>query len=126
MRVWVDGWQEECCGDGFAVGDAVAWPVGAPDAAFLGALLGDVTVAYAQETHDEASAEVAGTVVAIHRVSARVARDAKDRVYRAVAGTGLALPVASAGVVGEATGRQFFGWVVELDGAEVRPPRPPG
>ena len=24
--VWVDAWQQECCGDPFAIGDAVTWP----------------------------------------------------------------------------------------------------
>ncbi|MFF0303105.1 DUF6578 domain-containing protein [Streptomyces sp. NPDC004562] len=27
VTIWVDGWQMQCCGESFAPGDAVSWPL---------------------------------------------------------------------------------------------------
>jgi hypothetical protein len=43
VPVWIDGWQQECCGDAVAMGDAVSWTLAweASRQGWLSRLLGD-------------------------------------------------------------------------------------
>jgi hypothetical protein len=81
VLVWVDDWQQQCCGEPFAVGSRVDWMLhrrSADDpwlAAVLGAdLAGEVT--HAEEHHSEGPADVPvtrGVVTRIRTVSCRYA-----------------------------------------------------
>lgn len=55
VLVWVQGWQMQCCGDPFTVGDEVEWTLDAdPDTDWLEAALGtDLAsrIAYAEDHH---------------------------------------------------------------------------
>ncbi len=41
VPVWIDGWQQQCCGGGFAVGDEVGWTLARGDHEWLGRVLGN-------------------------------------------------------------------------------------
>ena len=43
QRVWIDGWQMECCGAPFEVGSRVEWTCGTPDFEWLSDALDDET-----------------------------------------------------------------------------------
>jgi hypothetical protein len=80
-RVWVDQWQQECCGEPFAVGDTVEWnlePMVEEVRAFHRAMLGDEVadqITDAEERHGPSDADddsglplVRGIVRSIERV----------------------------------------------------------
>jgi hypothetical protein len=79
MRVWVDGWQMQCCGEPFTVGDRVSWRLRDPDPERPGLVPGsDLArgVDKAEEHHgglSEDAAPVAGVVTSIHAVHCRYA-----------------------------------------------------
>ena len=127
--IWYDGWQMECCGDPFAIGDVVEWTLDDhPDVAWLGAAVGDELarqIAYAEEHHEDggpgttrrARGEVRtircafcdfGRIVdgddASHPVPGTAALVAADRVD-GTEGRGERRELA----------RRFIGYVVELD-----------
>ncbi|RFA17136.1 hypothetical protein B7R22_00945 [Subtercola boreus] len=67
--IWVDGWQHECCGDPFSVGDDVTWAVNGADKKWLSATLGTglaESIRYSEEHHDgPTSRTVNATVLGI-------------------------------------------------------------
>ncbi|MBO3090069.1 DUF6578 domain-containing protein [Cellulomonas dongxiuzhuiae] len=123
VSVWVDGWQLQCCGRPFGVGEEVTWRCADPDLRWLESVLPrDVAhrISYAEEHHDEALVDRAvlrGTVVAIHAAFARYTQlDADDRTLHAVSGSGLLRAVRRAdGNEGGETDARFNGYVVEVD-----------
>ena len=72
VLIWVAGWQMQCCGEPFSVGDVVAWRLDDPDPDWLGAALEPEMarrVAYAEERHSESPDDLPlrhGSVIAIH------------------------------------------------------------
>jgi hypothetical protein len=94
MRVWIQYWQIQCCGDPFRIGQPVRWKAergGAADG-FTCAVVGDEiasTVTHFQEHHafsDNDVIEIAGTVTAITAVYCAYAK-AADGVHYPVPGT---------------------------------------
>ena len=71
LRVWIEQWQHECCGEAFAVGDVVSWPVvplGPYGLDGLVRLLGKGLAGQVRwyiERHDEAAAFVGGRVASV-------------------------------------------------------------
>ena len=96
LRVWVEQWQHECCGEPFAVGDAVSWPVvplGPVGQDGLVRLLGEGIahqVGWSVERHDEAATLVNGLVASIFCVfcDLELVSDAPDSPFsRTASGT---------------------------------------
>ena len=82
MRVWVDSWQMECCGDAIRVGGEVRWTLGTPDERdfdFVRSVLGDTvakSITHLEDHHGglpEESPVTVGTVTAIKAVYCRYA-----------------------------------------------------
>lgn len=79
IRVCVDGWQMQCCGEPFAVGSEVSWRLQDADFEWLQEAFGDGSapgVDAAEEHHsdvDEQSPVTRGTVASIHAVHCRYA-----------------------------------------------------
>lgn len=79
MIVWVDEWQQACCGDDFAVGSRVTWQLHArADPEWLATVIGQdeaATVTHCEEHHDGGDSAVAttGTVRAIRAAYCRFA-----------------------------------------------------
>lgn len=122
--VWVDAWQMECCGEPFAVGGDVTWPLdGDPDRDWLEAALGPAAarrVTHAEEHHPDGEdlPQVTGRVVAIARSWCDYRPDPDDgRVLHPVAGSAvLSVVDRSDGDIERAArpGLTFNGWVVDL------------
>jgi hypothetical protein len=77
VTVWVDDWQQQCCGAPFAVGGTVHWTLTGPDTAWLATVLGPeraAAVDRAEEHHgrlpDDAPVTT-GTVTSIGAVHCR-------------------------------------------------------
>lgn len=70
--VWVDGWQQECCGDAWALGSKVAWTVERSNTDYFQPLFDPpVTIDWHEEHHAESSAGLAkleGIVLTIQGV----------------------------------------------------------
>ncbi len=76
MRVWIDAWQQECCGEPFRAGDVVAWE--ANERAAVDGLVARVGadraagVRYVQEHHgDDPDGVVSGAIARIDEVVCR-------------------------------------------------------
>lgn len=122
--VWVDAWQQQCCGDAFAVGDTVTWPLESePDREWLrDALTPELAscLTHHQERHAVGGAEPprrTGVVVGVRAAFGRYAARADD-------GAGLHPEPGSAVLVDLArvegaesfpTGERLNGFVVELE-----------
>lgn len=129
VKIWIDGWQMQCCGDAFSLGSKVSWHGHAVvDREFLGSFLdrSDVEVIeYSQEHHgaeDGDLVRIEGNVVSIAVVSCRYEPTTADPMMH--------VPVEDSGTIEpltSATGweenrdddRQFVGYVVELVDGEV-------
>ena len=120
-RVWVDGWQLECCGTPFAVGSQVSSMLKPVDREFLGPVLGHAEVALindAEEHHGDAVDDppVAGVVRSIQAVFC---------FYELRDGANFRTPVVGSGVIIERPaaeardeydgGRTFLGYIVDWD-----------
>lgn len=77
-KVWVDGWQMQCCGDPFGVGDTIAWTTTSEvDHGFLASVVGEDVARQVEQYEDHHDlndgplSELAGTVEAIEAVSCR-------------------------------------------------------
>lgn len=68
--VWVDGWQMQCCGEPFSVGDTIRWTVGEPLSTTHVGLIPSIgiKVDHTEEHHGSATAAVVGTVQSIRLV----------------------------------------------------------
>lgn len=76
-RVWLSGWEWQCCGDAFAVGDEIDFGIEARDPRrALADMFGPALVATvdAIESHheEERADRVRGRVVAVHAVTSEV------------------------------------------------------
>ncbi len=122
-RVWVDGWQLECCGVPFSTGSKVSWKLKPVDRNLLETILGGseaARITHAEEHHGDEVAgggRVVGVVRRIHAVFCRYELPTPE----AIAMT----PVRFSGVVRQrrvAEGREppdddrrFLGYIVDLD-----------
>lgn len=125
LRVWVDDWQMQCCGEPFRVGAPVSWTLVAPDVDWLTDALGAddaATVTHAEEHHgrevdDPDAVTASGTVTSIRAVYCRYAPYTDDaRIHAAEPGSILSVDVESAdGWEPRREQLQFTGYLVELD-----------
>ena len=122
--VWVDAWQQECCGDPFAIGDGVTWPLESePDREWLQAALTPELasrVGFWQERHAEAGAEPqsrTGTVVGVRAAFGRyAAREGDGAGLYPVPGSAVLVDLArAAGFESVPSGERLNGYVVELE-----------
>lgn len=123
--VWVDGWQLECCGDPFAVGDVVTWDCTDADDEWLASTLGPQaarTIRFAEQHHDEPAADhpvVRGTVVGIQAAFCRYAPGPDPTLLQPVPGSGVLRAIRSTGTGDEdPSGAHFLGYVVTLGPAD--------
>ncbi len=77
LVVWIDGWQQECCGDPWSIGSTVSWTLAEADDDYLAPLFppeSEVVVDRAEEHHGgltEDAPSTSGIVVAIRGVQLR-------------------------------------------------------
>jgi hypothetical protein len=121
--VWIDDWQQQCCGQPFAVGSRVSWTLIAPDAEWLAGVLGpdlSTSITHAEEHHGlpgDATA-TAGTVRSIRAVRCRYARrpGADSRMHHPVPGSTAVTSIDTAdGWEREQDDLRFVGYLVELE-----------
>jgi len=119
--VWVDAWQQDCCGDHWAIGSSVSWTVEPPNREYLDPLFAPgagVTIDWHEERHDESRAglrTLAGTIVAIAGVDLDYeARDPDEpKMMYPVAGSARLAPLTKS--EGDELRRDnFTGYVVTL------------
>ena len=125
IKVWVDHWQMQCCGEPFAIGDEVSWTLRDPDTEWLAHVLGSdlaAGIGKAEEHHGgvgEGVTPTVGIVASIHAVHCRYAPvpgGAETALYP-VAGSGTADAVRSAdGWTPDRGDLKFAGYVVQLTG----------
>ncbi|MEP7764228.1 DUF6578 domain-containing protein [Sanguibacter sp. 25GB23B1] len=123
VLIWVDGWQMQCCGEPFSVGDVVAWHVDDPDSEWLSAALGPEMaqrVAYAEERHSESPDDLPlqrGSVIAIHAAFSEYAPISADSTaLYPVKGSAVLREVPRAdGSDRLESGATFNGYVVEVE-----------
>lgn len=114
--VWVDGWQQACCGEPFAVGTRVQWQVQEPDLGFAGRLFATPpTIDHAEAHHGpEGLPVVSGRVRRIRTVDVRYERGERENTLHPVAGSARTAGVeASDGPEHRRQG--FVGYLVDLD-----------
>jgi hypothetical protein len=125
--VWVE--ELDCCGDPFALGSSVTWPLHGVDDAerrFLEALFGDdiaarITDGYERHGQHEPTSDVVGIVRSIEAVSWQIHPLADDSPETDALGV-YALPGSvviearpSAKAFDSVGGRNCFGYIVDLD-----------
>lgn len=135
--VWVDAWQQQCCGDEFKVGSVVRWTVGRHvGAQWISETLGpewDDRVSFSEERHfdqidRELYGELCGTVSTITVVTTghvKVPLDPDNpeggAEYRPIPGSQRLRPVQEADPWEPdppmSAGWSFDGWIVELSDA---------
>ena len=122
--VWISDWQIQCCGEEFAVGDEVTWPVvpAAPASGlFAGTELASSLIATYEAHGDEPMSRASGTVREIRTVGCRYApgppADRSD--LSPVPGTTVMEPVEAIetwrGTAFDPLVLRHCGWLVELD-----------
>ena len=121
----------QCCGEGFAVGDEVAWTLREMDSGWLEEVLGAAVargVDAAEEHHGgvgEDATVTVGTVVSIEAVHCRYAPrlDGPERMFHLVPGSGVVSAVDCADGWTPSRGElKFAGYIVRLTGVRTRPP----
>ncbi|MFE0379600.1 DUF6578 domain-containing protein [Streptomyces inhibens] len=123
IRVWVDNWQMQCCGEPFGIGAEVSWTLVDADKEWLADVLGGeaaATVDAAEEHHGgtrEGTSATAATVTGISAVHCRFAplpgKPAHTRYPVPDSGTLTALTSAD-GWTSDRDELQFVGYLVEL------------
>ncbi|GAB6897065.1 DUF6578 domain-containing protein [Kineosporia succinea] len=131
--VWMSGWQLECCGSSFGVGESVQWPVGLEEPSgteeLLEVLDGDWArrVQYREDHHQVwASGVLTGTVASIDGVTCStklVEEIAKVRVPGS--GRVLGVPDLEAAYPVASDQRTLVGWVIGVEGASYEAFPPP-
>jgi hypothetical protein len=133
--VWIESWQQQCCGHDFRVGSRVRWEVRQnPDGdSWIDLLLGprwSEKVGFTEDHHmDESDGVLTGVVAAINVVTCdRVPDDAphlegRGKVMVPVPGSGRLRTVDVADSWepeprDRPSGWSFDGWIVELESAE--------
>lgn len=123
IKVWVDDWQMQCCGEPFAIGDEVSWTLRDPDTEWLELVLGNDlagSIDQAEEHHGGVGEDVThtrGIVAAIHTVHCRYApiSGGADTALYPVAGSGVVDAVRSAdGWIPDRGELKFAGYLVQL------------
>ena len=124
IKVWMDDWQMQCCGEPFTVGDEVGWTLRDPDTEWLELVLGSElanAVDSAEEHHggiEEGVTPTVGIVTSIHAVRCRYAPlpDEAETHLAPVAGSGTLDAVRSAdGWTPDRRGLRFAGYLVQLE-----------
>jgi hypothetical protein len=126
--VYVADWEIQCCGEEFAVGDEVAWPVAPADHAdpfwepLLGPRLASALTGSYQAHEEETPPQIRGTVLGIRTVSCRYAPVADgDAHLRPVLGTTVLERVEAIekwyGGDADPLVLGFSGWLVDLEPA---------
>jgi hypothetical protein len=127
IRVWVDNWQMQCCGDPFAVGDEVSWKLQDRDSEWLEAIIGaDLAhgIDKAEEHHEgegEETTVTVGIVGSIHAVHCRYAPlpGAPENHLFPVPGSGTVTMIRAAdGWTADHDDLKFAGYVVQLTGVQ--------
>lgn len=125
--VWISDWEVQCCGDDFAVGDEVRWPLERADltGGYWEPLLGPLLAAELDLTyagHEEpAVARIPATVRGIRTVSCRYAPlppPADQRTLHVVPGSAALEPVEAVDKwhdSGPDADLRFTGWLVEVE-----------
>lgn len=122
--VWVDAWQQECCGDEVAIGDIVTWPLEPePDREWLrDALTPELasSLTHHQERHAVGGEEPpsrTGVVLGIRAAFGRYAgRQGADPGLYPVPGSAVLVDLARvSGLESVPTGARLNGYVVELE-----------
>lgn len=121
--IWVDGWQMQCCGESFSVGDVVAWRLDDPDTDWLEAALGTEMaqrVAYSEERHSESPDDLPlrrGSVIAIHAAFCEYGPTSDDSTaLYPVPGSGIVREVSRAdGSDRIESSARFNGYAVEVE-----------
>jgi hypothetical protein len=129
VLVWVSGWQMQCCGEPFAVGDEIEWTLDdGLDVEWLEAALGaDLAhrIGYAEEHHGrlpEGSPVTSGTVLGIKTAHGRFAPaipDVDGTLYPVPGSEVLAEVDRVDGSESGAQGLHMNGYVVELEVAHT-------
>ena len=121
LVVWVDGWQQECCGDPWSIGSTVSWTLGDADDDYLAPLFppeSGVTVDRAEEHHGglaEDAPSTSGIVVAIHGVQLRYEPMRGDpRMLYPVPGSAHLTPLTQSDG-DERRSEGFAGYLVEIE-----------
>ena len=127
VRVWVDAWQMQCCGDPFQVGGDVSWSLYLEnDHAFLGNVATPEiaeSIQFGEEHHGgipEDSPETRGEVLRIQVAHCRVgqAPGGDPNMHVPLQGTGTLRDVDSAdGWDAEQDGLIFYGYIVDIEPA---------
>jgi hypothetical protein len=118
--VWVDAWEQQCCGEPFRAGKEIAWEVNErPGAERVAVRLGPDwagRIRFAQEHHgDDPEGTLTGTVARIDAVACR--RERHGRTLNLVLGSGQLHEVRSdVSWVPSGEGELWThdGWIVEL------------
>ncbi|MEV3871433.1 DUF6578 domain-containing protein [Streptomyces sp. NPDC049906] len=120
MTVWVDGWQMQCCGRLFAVGDVVSWTLLEADPEDYAELVGSEEggVDFREEHHGgEGRTPTSVEVLSITEVHCRYGPrpGTVDNANRALPGTRVLVPVRQAERWVEARpGVEFAGYLVTV------------
>jgi len=120
LTVWVDRWQQQCCGQPWDVGTAVSWTVTDPDRDFLVPLFSDenrVVIDKAEEHHNpglDGFPTVSGMIRSIRAVSVAYELNQDARVMYPVPGSATltSLPSSESSPLDVP---DFTGYIVELD-----------
>ena len=128
--VFVEFWQHQCCGEPFAVGEVVLWPL-APTSGdgmvrVIGSELGS-QVAWAVERHADVFTTVSGTVRALTSVfnqTEHVEEHPEGPHTRVKAGSGVMQPVARTQSAEYLDDYEWSGYLVDLINVSGLPAAP--
>ena len=123
MQVWVEDWQMQCCGDPFAVGDAVCWmavrSAGMKEVDSILGLENGTSIEWVEDHHDLADTEPLSAIVqAIQAVFYRFRL--ADRAVVPIMGSGVLIANSHAtGWGDESEDVKFLGYIVTLTPAQA-------
>jgi hypothetical protein len=122
MMAWIDGWQMECCGEPFAVGEARTWWLTSQfDRDWLPKVLGDSLASHVthwEETHAGGECTPTPTEATAAEIRAVYCRYEQRRpnAFEPVPGSALVEPrEAATGEEPRRPGLRFVGYIVTLD-----------
>ena len=120
--VWVDRWQQECCGEAWGIGTLVRWTLADADQEYLAQLFAaesDLRVDYHEEHHGglpDGAQTTSGVVVGIRGVQLEYAPlpGGDERTLYPVPASAQLTPLVSSDAP-ELLGEGFAGYLVEID-----------
>ncbi len=125
VKVWMDAWQQQCCGEPFSAGTSISWNLIDRDLAWLEPVIGAAEVKcirFAEDHHAEADtgARTSAVVRSIHAVLCQYEPspndDPRHLQHSVVPGSQTLDPVATAtGWERESDTHTFVGYVVALE-----------